>query len=342
MQDKRNIVTISVEEVDRPFRVKQLFNAIFKQGVIDFALISTLPLSFRSYLKEHFCILELEERARETSVDGTVKFLFQLKDGNCVEAVFLMDKNHHVTFCISSQVGCRMGCVFCQTGKMGLIRNLTSYEILSEVIFLYHFMVSERQLTDRMFNIVYMGMGEPFDNYDALIASLELITDPRLFALSPTRITVSTSGLIDKIEPILEKFPTLKIALSLNSPIQKKREEIMPVAKKYCLEEIAVLLKRLYRKTRNRFTLEYVLIKNENMGKEECKALELFRHEAFHINVIPLNHSDERIKRPEEQEIQEFVSFLERKGFCVTRRYRRGADINADCGQLYYSHSKIL
>ncbi len=339
MENKRSFLDLQVANVGQPFRLKQINTAVFKQGIVQFKDISTLPVSIREELEGQFSILELTEASRETSVDGTVKFLFQLYDGNFVEAVFLIDKNQHVTFCISSQVGCRMGCVFCQTGKMGLIRNLTSREILSQVLYLHSFMVKECGLDDRMFNIVYMGMGEPLDNFDEVSESVRLITDKSLFGLSPSRITVSTCGLVDRIEPLLELFPSLRIAVSLNHPVQEKRELIMPVAKAFSLEYIATLLKKIYNARKNRFTLEYVLIKDNNMGSEEIKALELFLDDAFHINVIPLNHSDDVVKRPEERDIQSFVSKLERRGFCVTRRYRRGADINADCGQLYYKHT---
>lgn len=323
--------------VDKKFRIKQIKDFVFKNGILNISDMTNIPMEMRTSLGNAYEIVALSEVERQVSVDGTVKFLFKLNDGLFVESVFLIDKNERVTFCISSQVGCRMGCVFCQTGKMGLERGLTAYEILSEVVFLYGYMVNEKKIDDRLFNIVFMGMGEPFDNYDNLIESIKLITDRSNFGLSPSRITVSTCGIIDKIEPILDIFPTLRVAVSLNNPIQEKREKVMPIAKKFSLTMMAELLNKVYDKYKSRITLEYVLIKNSNMGIEDIDALELFNSEAFHINVIPLNHSDDTVERPEEKEISLFISQLEKRGFCVTRRYRRGADIQADCGQLYHS-----
>ena len=336
MANTKNITLLSDNDVDKPFRKKQIYDAIFKKGVVEISAISTLSKDLRNQLTQNFHILELEEIVRKESVDGTVKFLFRLHDGKCVEAVFLIDKNNHVTFCISSQVGCRMGCVFCKTGTMGLQRNLSALEILSEVLYLYHFMTAEKGLKDQLFNIVYMGMGEPLDDLDNVTESISMITNPTFFGLSPSRITISTCGLLDRIEPTMQRFPTLRFALSLNHPIQEEREKIMPIARKFSLDEIAVKLKDLYAKYKNRFTLEYVLIKDVNMSKKDIDALQRFRHPAFHINLIPLNHSDDKVKRPEEKEISRFMQELEKRHFCVTRRYRRGADIDAACGELCY------
>ena len=336
MATTKNIIELSENDVDKAFRRKQIYDAVFKKGIVDLSAISTLSKDLRNQLSQKFHILEVNEVVRKESIDGTVKFLFRLSDGKCVEAVFLIDKNNHVTFCISSQVGCRMGCVFCKTGTMGLIRNLSSVEILSEVLYLYHFMTTEKGLKDQLFNIVYMGRGEPLDNFDNVMESISLITNPTFFGLSPSRITISTCGLIDRIEPAMIRFPMLRFALSLNHSIQEEREKIMPIARKFSLDEIAARLKDLYAKFKNRFTLEYVLIKDVNMSKKEIDALQRFRHQAFHINLIPLNHSDDQVKRPEEKEISRFMQELEKRHFCVTRRYRRGADIDAACGELCY------
>lgn len=339
MEATKNIIELCDGDIDKTFRKKQIYDAVFKKGIIDFAAISTIPKDLRNGLPQKFHILEVKEAARKESLDGTVKFLFKLHDGKCIESVFLIDKNNHVTFCISSQVGCRMGCVFCKTGTMGLLRNLSATEILSEVLYLYHFMAAEKGLKNQLFNIVYMGMGEPLDNFDNVMESVSLITNSAFFGLSASRITISTCGLVDKIDSALRRFPTLRFALSLNHSIQEEREKIMPIAKKISLDEIAVKLKKLYAEFKNRFTLEYVLIKNVNMNKKEIDAMQRFHHQAFHINLIPLNHSDDLVKRPEEKEIAYFMQELERRHFCVTRRYRRGADIDAACGELCYKEN---
>lgn len=337
---KKLFTHISESDLDKPFRKKQLFQAVFSCGITDFNEITTVPAELKSKLSENYALSLVSEADRFVSSDGTVKFLFKLYDDNYVESVFLIDKNNRVTFCISSQIGCRMGCVFCQTGKMGLIRNLTSEEIVSQVISLYGYMKNDLKIDDRMFNIVYMGMGEPLDNFNELVSSLKMTTDKGFFGLSPSRITVSTCGMLDKIEPLLEEFPALRIAVSLNSSIQEKREKVMPVSVKYPVTDIFSVLSELFIKYKNRFTLEYVLIKGFNDGKEDIKELLKFNTNAFHINIIPLNHSDEIVKRPSEGDINYFMNELEKKKVCVTRRYRRGEDIKADCGQLYYAFKK--
>jgi len=337
---KDSFLTINDSDVDKPFRIKQLKTAVFSNGIIDLNNVTTIPFPLRNQLIEKFEIVSLREETRQVSTDGTVKFLFRLNDDHFIESVFLIDKNNHVTFCISSQVGCRMGCVFCQTGKMGLLRNLTSYEIVSQVIFLYSFMVNEKKIDDRLFNIVFMGMGEPLDTIDEVIKAIGFITEKNNFSLSPTRITVSTCGILDKIEQILTIYPTLRVAVSLNSAIQEERMKIMPITKKFSVRDIESQLKRIYFTFKNRITLEYVLIKGVNDTIEDINALEIFNNEAFHLNIIPLNHSDNSISRPDEKAIKHFIDTLENKGFCVTRRYRRGDDIKADCGQLYYEKSQ--
>ncbi len=335
MKDHLYFIDLNKTDIlDKTYRYKQILESVFVNGKIDFKDISNIPRDLRERLRDVSEIVNLKEETREVSVDGTVKFLFRLHDGAFIESVFLVDINSNVTFCISTQVGCRMGCVFCRTGTMGLVRNLTSYEILSQIIYIYSYMFNECDIKDRLFNIVFMGMGEGLDNFDNLVDTIKLIVKKEHFGLSPSRITVSTCGLADMITRFSFIYPNVRIAVSLNSPIQEKRASIMPVSNKYPIDKLASVLKEIYQRTRNRITLEYVLIKDYNMSDEDIKALSIFNSDAFHINLIPLNHSDENVKRPEENDITSFMSKLEKKGFCVTRRYRRGADIKADCGQL--------
>lgn len=322
------------------YRIKQLRDFLFDKAILSFDSITTFPFDLREELKKRFSIIDIEENNRVISKDGTVKFLFKLKDDNYIESVFLKDINNRVTFCISTQCGCRMGCLFCKTGKMGLIRNLTYSEIISQIIYLNNYQKYVEHIEDKKFNIVFMGMGEPLDNLANLIITIEILTSKDKFGISQSRITVSTSGIFDKIQPLLEKFNNIKIAISLNNPIQEEREKIMPIAKKYRVDQLIEILKTIYDKYKNRITLEYVLIKDVNMSLKHIKALEIFNNPMFHINLIPLNNSNENIKRPTEKEIKNFYNELKKRGFCVTRRYRRGADINADCGQLFYSKIK--
>lgn len=347
LQEKTKISIISAlhdlgnnEFVDKPFRVKQIANAIFTKRVFDFKQISNIPLNLREFLSQNYYVLDTIPISKLESKDGTVKFLFELTDQNCVEAVYLKDKNNRVTFCISSQVGCRMGCKFCKTGLMGLTRNLFHSEIISQILYLLSFMDSDKSVLDTKFNIVFMGMGEPLDNYDELLKSLEIITSKEYLDLAQNRITISTCGIIDKVLDLHKKFDKLKIAVSLVSANNDKRKEIMPITNKFDIEAVYTNLFDNFKKYKNRITLEYVLIKNFNMGDDDIKYLAKFNNEAFHINLIPLNHSDDNLERPSETDIKVFQSKLEKSGFCVTRRYRRGDDIKADCGQLYWDIKK--
>lgn len=335
----RSFLEITEESVDKKSRIKRINDAVFKNGVINIEEIYEIPEKLRQKLKDEFEILSLQEECRKVSSDGTVKFLFRLKDSLFIESVFLIDHKNRVTMCISSQVGCRMGCVFCKTGKMGLKRDLTRYEIVSQVIYIYNYMLMEKGIKSRVFNIVFMGMGEPFDNYDNLIGSINILTNPSYFSLHPSWITVSTCGLLDKIEPILELFPKLRVTVSLNNSVQSKRAAMMPISKKYSVEDIAFVLKKVYAKYKTRLTLEFVAVKNVNMGLDDIEALEIFNDKAFHINIIPVNSNDDNIIQPDEADIQRFSQELIRRGFFVTRRTRRGADIQADCGQLYFERS---
>lgn len=332
---KKSFLEISDGHVDKPSRIKRIYANVFKEGITDFLKMEDLPLPLRITLAEQFAILSLREEKRIISSDGTVKFLFELEDGLFVESVLLIDHKKRVTMCISSQVGCRMGCVFCKTGKMGLKRNLSAYEIVSQVIAMFHYMADDLQLHSRMFNIVFMGMGEPLDNYQSVAEAIKILAEPAYFALHPSWITVSTCGVLDKIEPLLELYPRLKITVSLHTAIEEKRRILMPISQKYPVTEIASVLNRIHSRYRQRLTLEYILIENYNMGTEDIDALELFRSKIFHLNLIPINSGEAPWRSPDGEKIEQFVKELITRGFFVTKRTRRGEDIQADCGQLY-------
>ncbi len=298
--------------------------------------MTNIPLDLRKLLSENFRILTIIESGRRTSSDGVIKFLFELDDKNYVESVYLKDKNNRVTFCVSSQCGCRMGCAFCKTGDMGLIRNLRSDEILSQVLYLYKIMKEDELVVDKYFNIVFMGMGEPLDNLLNVKTAISNLVDKKNLGISQTRITISTCGVADKIEDLLESFPDITLAVSLNSPEQSEREKMMPISKKFPLNLLFQEIKRLYGIYKNRITLEYVLIKGVNMKQQDVDLLSQIDKDIFHINLIPINTAVNDPRRPSEPEIKNFMDKLTATGLKVTRRYRRGADINADCGQLFY------
>jgi len=332
---KKSFLEITEESVDKKSRIKRLHDSVFKTGIIDIQKITEIPEKILNTIDQQYEILSLSEVDRKISNDGTVKFLFKLHDGLCIESVLILDDKQRVTMCISSQVGCRMGCTFCKTSIMGLQRNLSAFEIVSQVIYLFHFMKYEKQINTSMFNIVYMGMGEPFDNYENCLSSIQILCDKRYFSLHPSWITVSTCGIIDKAEEILEVFPRLRIAISLHSAINSKRTEIMKITKKFSVPDIKETLQKIYEKYKQRITLEYVLIKNYNDHIEDIDALEIFNHKAFHINIIPLNNEINGYTPPTDSEVKDFRYELTKRGFFATMRIRKGGDIQADCGQLY-------
>jgi len=321
--------------LEKPYRKKQIDHFLYKKAVLSFDHMHNLPKNIRELLKDKFKILSLKLEKESKSIDGTIKFLFRLDDDNFIESVYLKDINNRITFCISSQVGCRMGCIFCKTGEMGLIRNLTVSEIVSQVLYMFSIMKSDSSVVDRSFNIVFMGMGEPLDNFDNVVMAIKIFIDKDKFGISQNRITISTCGIIDKIIPLAEKFPNINIALSLITANQDKREKIMPISKKFSLENIIITLKEYYNLKNNRITLEYVMIKDFNISKDDIKLLKKFKNEIFHINLIPLNFESEFCKIPSENEIKYFYKALLKEGFTVTIRYKRGIDIDGACGMLF-------
>ena len=315
------------------YRINQLIHAIFVKKKFNIQDITTIPKKIKNSLEKEFEILNLLSIKKNISKDGTIKFLFKLSDDNCIESVLLKDKNNRITFCISTQIGCKMNCKFCMTGKMGFIRNLDYTEIISQILYL-------SAIVNKNFNIVFMGMGEPLDNYINLYKTINILIDKNYFGFSISRITVSTSGIINGINRLLNDFPSINISISINSMIKKTREELMPIAKNNPIDKLFSELYKNHKKYKNRFTLEYVLIKNKNINIDEIYEFKKLKNKnAFLINIIPLNNINEiNIIKPNEKEIKWFCNKLIESGFKVTRRYRRGEDINSACGQLYWKY----
>lgn len=328
-----NISLAGLEDIvtglgDKKFRAKQIFGWLAK-GVTDFDMMTNVPASLRYKLSEGWYIgipkAELDQRSK----DGTVKCLFRYTDGTAVESVF-MKYEYGNSICISSQVGCRMGCRFCASTMDGLERSLTGGEMLGEVL-------AMRNLTDEDINhVVIMGMGEPFDNYDEVARFIRLIHDPSGYGLSLRNITVSTCGIIDGIERFAEDFPQVNLAISLHAPNQKMREQTMPVARKYKYGDLLKAARDYTEKTGRRITFEYAVIDGVNDSKE-C-AEELSGHLKgwlTHVNLIPLNEVDGReYKKARGTNVKRFKDILESHGVAVTIRRTLGSDIDAACGQL--------
>jgi 23S rRNA (adenine2503-C2)-methyltransferase len=315
---------------EKKYRVNQILNWIYKNHGIDFSQMTTLPESLRQKLKNNFDNFLPGIIKVDISKDGTKKFLLSLVDDNRIEMVLIPNEKKN-TLCISSQVGCARNCSFCATASIGLIRNLKVYEILSQV-FLAIKELEEKKLT----NIVFMGMGEPLDNLQNVIKAVKILQEEQCFSFSPRRITISTCGIIPKLKELADCGLKIKLAVSLNSAIQEKREQLMPVCRKYPLTELKNALLDFRKKTAFRITFGYVLIKNFNIGQEDIKALLKFLGDiSCKLNVIKWNELPSMpFKSPSEKEVAEFIHGMEKLSSAVTYRKSRGQDINGACGQL--------
>ncbi|MBI4405650.1 MAG: 23S rRNA (adenine(2503)-C(2))-methyltransferase RlmN [Deltaproteobacteria bacterium] len=307
------------------FRARQLFRWVYQRGQNEFENMTDLSKVFRKELSEKFCLASLSVDRAEHSADGTIKYLVMLEDGQKVETVFIPAEDRN-TVCISTQVGCKMGCKFCATGYQKFTRNLESWEIVEQC-----FLPFPRPVT----NVVMMGMGEPLDNYDELIKALEILQDPLGVKIGKRHITVSTVGLSPKIEDLAKKG-LANIAISLHGTTQEQRSAIMPVSRKHPLEELIVLCQRLKFKGRRRITFEYVLIKGVNDSNEDALRLAaLVKNIRCKINLLAYNENPFcSYERPSEKRVLSFQSILLEKNLTATYRKSRGADISAACGQL--------
>lgn len=313
------------------FRARQVFSWIYKRGVTDVGAMTDLPKGLRAAL-EHDCRISTPALVtRETSSDGTEKFLFGLADGVHIESVFIPD-TPGMTFCISTQVGCAMACAFCLTGKMGLVRNLTAGEIAGQVRVLAHAL----SLHDKTFNIVLMGMGEPLHNYDAVMKALRILADEHGLALPPKRVTLSTVGLLPALEKLGREPLMPNLAISLHAPTDAQRGMLVPINKKYGVADIIEACKRFPVRKRSRITFEYVMLAGVNDSVADARALaKLLAGVKAKVNLIPLNAAAGiPFERPSDEVVDRFARTLAERDVTVSVRKSRGRDIRAACGQL--------
>ncbi len=319
-----------VSELGQPkYRGKQIFEALYK-GARNIDEFTTLPKSFREKLTENAFIPTANiKRKLVSAIDGTVKYLYELYDGETVESVFMRYK-HGNTMCISTQVGCRMGCAFCASTKAGLVRSLAPSEMLLQVL------EAERDLGERVSNIVLMGMGEPLDNYDNVIKFLKLVNHKDGCNIGLRHISLSTCGLVDKIDRLADEGLQITLSVSLHAADDETRKETMPIANRYSIKELLDACRRYIDKTGRRISFEYALISGQNDSIEDAHALgRLLSGMLCHINLIPVNPIKEKnFKRSEKNAIKVFTETIETYKINVTVRRRLGADINASCGQL--------
>ncbi len=336
MQNKTHILSVLPENlesfVQKKYQINQIFNWIYQNFTLDFNRMTNIKKELQQTLSNNFDNYLPKIVKTENSVDGTQKFLLELIDKNKIEMVLIPFKNKN-TLCVSSQVGCKRNCKFCATAKMGLIRNLEVFEIISQ-IFLANKILSEND--KKLTNIVFMGMGEPLDNFENVINAIKILENEKTFSFSPRRITISTSGVVPQIYKLTETGLKIKLAVSLNAAINHKREILMPITKAYPLSEPKKALLHFRKNTPYRITFEYVMIKNFNMFDEDIKAISSYLGDiSCKLNLIPWNKVDFlEYESPTEEETIEFERKLQKNSFAITRRRSRGADISAACGQL--------
>lgn len=341
MTDKKALKNLTEAEMkefmkeigEKPFRGTQIYSWIYK-GAKTFDDMKNIPKSLREKLEEVSYIGNIEMELKLESKDGkTKKYLFLLNDGNIIETV-MMDYDSRVTVCVSNQVGCRMGCRFCASTMDGLVRNLEPWEILDQI------MKIQEDTGKRVSNLVLMGSGEPLDNYDNTKQFLKIINDENGLNIGYRHITLSTCGIVPKIYELADLEIPINLAISLHSPYDDKRAEIMPVANKYSIKEIMDACRYYIKKTNRRVTFEYSLIKGVNDSKKEAESLaNLLKGMLCHVNLIPINEVDERdFKKPDKAFIYKFRDYLEERNIPATVRISMGSDISGACGQLRRKH----
>lgn len=317
------------------FRAKQVFRQIHVNKINDFDQMTDLPLDMREKLDQDFEIQKVKLlETYESKIDSTKKYLFELNDGNIIEAVF-MEYDDRKTICISSQVGCRMGCTFCASTKNGLVRDLSASEIIDEVYEL-------ERLNGDINNIVIMGIGEPLDNFNNITKFIEIITDEKGRNLSHRSITLSTSGLTPKIYELADTGLDVNLAVSLHYPTDEQRKEYMPVARKYNINGLLKATDYYLDKTKRRVSFEYVVIDGVNNRDIDVENLtKLMRGKNVHINLIPLNPIEEfKHGKTSKKVINDFKDKLSKNGLNATIRYSMGQDIDASCGQLRNNYAR--
>lgn len=311
------------------FRARQVHNWIYHKSVSSIDEMTDLSLKFREELKKIATVSDVKIKVKQESSDGTLKYLIEYPDGECVETVLMrFDNRANLTACVSSQVGCAVNCSFCATGKRGFIRNLTYKEIIEQVLTI------QRDTGLKVTNVVFMGQGEPLLNLDNVIKAMHILNDN--FQIGARRITVSTSGIVPQIYKLADIDIQSTLAISLHAPNHDIRRRLMQIEDKYDMKELKKALKFYIEKTGRRITVEYLLIKDLNDTTEAAKELaEYLRDLKCNINLIPYNPTAENdYQRPSNNSIMKFKYLLEHSGKKVTVRLERGADIDAACGQL--------
>lgn len=333
----KNIKDYTLEELkkelieigEKPFRAEQIFQWIYIEKVKLFDEMTNLSLELRDKLKQNYTMCNYEIIKRQEASDGTKKYLFDVLDGNAIETV-LMKYHHGYSICVSSQIGCKMGCKFCASTGINFIRNLTAGEIVEQIL------AVEQDTRIRISNVVFMGIGEPFDNYENVVNAIRIINYPKGLAIGARHISVSTSGIVPKIDQLAEENIQCTLSISLHATNNEKRSEMMPVNQAYPIEELLQACKNYIEKTNRRISFEYALAKDNNDHLDDAKQLVKLLHGMLcHVNLIPINKIESgKFTKSSMENIMKFRDYLNDHGIVATIRRELGSDIDAACGQL--------
>lgn len=337
---KPSIYSLRLEEMkewlsehgEKPFRAAQIYEWLYEKRVTSYDEMTNLSKGLREKLEAEFVLTTLSTIVKQESKDGTIKFLFQLQDGYSIETV-LMRHEYGNSICVTTQVGCRIGCTFCASTLGGLKRHLMAGEIVEQVVKVQQIL---DETEERVSSIVIMGIGEPFDNYDAMMNFLKIVNHEKGLNIGARHITVSTSGIVPKIYEFADEELQINFAVSLHAPNQEARQKLMPIARAYKIDELLEAVQYYTKKTGRRVTFEYGLMSDQNDSVEIAEELAaLIKNIKCHVNLIPINYVPERdYVRTSKNKIFEFERTLKKNGINVTIRREQGADIAAACGQL--------
>lgn len=314
---------------EKPYRAEQIFKWLYIDKVIEFDEMTNLSLELREKLKQNYTMCNFKILKKQEAQDGTKKYLFDVLDGNAIETV-LMEYHHGKTICVSSQIGCKMGCKFCASTGIAFIRNLEPGEIVEQIL------AVEQDIGEHISNIVFMGIGEPFDNYDNVMQAIHIINNQKGLNIGARHISISTSGIVPKIYEFADEKLQCTLSISLHATNNQKRSEMMPVNNAYPLEELMKACKEYIKKTNKRISFEYALAKDNNDNLEDAKVLvKLLSGMLCHVNLIPINKIENgKFTKSSNENIIKFRDYLNEHGIVATIRRELGSDIDAACGQL--------
>ena len=318
-----------IEIGEKAFRAEQVFKWLYEAKVTNFDEMTNLSLELREKLKQTYEMHNFNILKKQESLDGTKKYLFDVLDGNAIETV-LMSYHHGYSICVSSQIGCKMGCKFCASTGIKFIRNLTSGEIVEQIL------AVERDNGIKISNVVFMGIGEPLDNYENVVNAIRIINNQKGINIGARHISISTSGLVPKIYQLAEENIQCTLSISLHATTDEKRSEMMPVNNRYNIEELLQACKDYIKKTNRRISFEYALAKDNNDNLEDAKRLvKLLKGMICHVNLIPINKIENgAFTKSSNENIIKFRDYLNEHGIVATIRRELGSDIDAACGQL--------